>query len=66
MGVGLPYAMGCQLAFPDSQVACVTGEASIQMCIQELSTCFQYGLPIKIINLNNAALGMVKQWQDMQ
>ena len=66
MGFGLPAAMGVQLAFPDSIVVCVTGEGSIQMCIQELSTCLQYGLPIKIINLNNAALGMVKQWQDMQ
>jgi len=66
MGFGLPSAMGVQLAFPDSIVACVTGEGSIQMCIQELSTCLQYGLPIKIVNLNNAALGMVKQWQDMQ
>ncbi len=66
MGFGLPSAMGVQFAFPKDTVACVTGEGSIQMCIQELSTCFQYGLPIKIINLNNAALGMVKQWQDMQ
>ena len=66
MGFGLPSAMGVQIAFPESDVACVTGEGSIQMCIQELSTCLQYGLPIKIINLNNAALGMVKQWQDMQ
>ena len=66
MGFGLPSAMGVQLGYPDSTVACVTGEGSIQMCIQELSTCLQYGLPIKIINLNNAALGMVKQWQDMQ
>ena len=66
MGFGLPSAMGVQLAFPDDTVACVTGEGSIQMCIQELSTCLQYGLPIKIINLNNAALGMVRQWQDMQ
>ena len=65
MGFGLPAAMGVQFAFPESDVACVTGEGSIQMCIQELSTCLQYGLPIKIINLNNAALGMVKQWQDM-
>jgi len=64
MGVGLPYAMGCQLAFPDSQVACVTGEASIQMCIQELSTCKQFNLPIKIINLNNRYMGMVRQWQE--
>ena len=66
MGFGLPSAMGVQLAFPESTVACVTGEGSIQMCIQELSTCLQYGLPIKVINLNNAALGMVRQWQDMQ
>ena len=66
MGFGLPSAMGVQLAFPDDTVACVTGEGSIQMCIQELSTCLQYGLPIKIINLNTAALGMVRQWQDMQ
>ena len=65
MGVGLPYAMGCQLAFPDSQVACVTGEASIQMCIQELSTCKQFHLPIKIINLNNRYMGMVRQWQEL-
>jgi len=64
MGVGLPYAMGCQLAFPESQVACVTGEASIQMCIQELSTCKQFHLPIKIINLNNRYMGMVRQWQE--
>ena len=66
MGFGLPAAMGVKFAFPDETVACVTGEGSIQMCIQELSTCTQYGLPIKIINLNNRALGMVKQWQDMQ
>jgi len=66
MGFGLPSAMGVQLAFPKAVVACVTGEGSIQMCIQELSTCLQYGLPLKIINVNNAALGMVKQWQDMQ
>ena len=64
MGVGLPYAMGCQLAFPESQVACVTGEASIQMCIQELSTCKQFNLPVKIINLNNRYMGMVRQWQE--
>ena len=64
MGVGLPYAMGCQLAFPESQVACVTGEASIQMCIQELSTCKQFHLPVKIINLNNRYMGMVRQWQE--
>ena len=66
MGFGLPAAMGVQLAFPKASVACVTGEGSIQMCIQELSTCLQYNLPIKIINVNNSALGMVKQWQDMQ
>ena len=64
MGVGLPYAMGCQLAYPDSQVACVTGEASIQMCIQELSTCKQFNLPVKIVNLNNRYMGMVRQWQE--
>lgn len=66
MGFGLPAAMGCKLAFPDAHVCTVTGEGSIQMNIQELSTCTQYGLPIKIINLNNGYLGMVKQWQDMQ
>ena len=66
MGFGLPAAMGVQLAFPESTVACVTSEGSIQMCIQELSTCLQYDLPIKIINVNNDSLGMVKQWQDMQ
>ena len=65
MGFGLPAAMGCKLAFPDTDVACVTGEGSIQMNIQELSTCTQHNLPVKIINLNNAALGMVRQWQDM-
>lgn len=65
MGVGLPYAMGVRFANPDAQVACVTGEASIQMCIQELSTCKQFELPIKIINLNNGYLGMVRQWQEM-
>src|SRR6056300_246403 len=64
MGVGLPYAMGCQLAFPDAQVACVTGEASIQMCIQELSTCKQFHLPVKIVTLNNRYMGMVRQWQE--
>jgi acetolactate synthase I/II/III large subunit len=64
MGVGLPFAMGAQFAFPDATVACVTGEASIQMCIQELSTCLQYQLPIKIVNLNNRYLGMVRQWQE--
>ena len=66
MGFGLPAAMGVQMAFPDETVVCITGEGSIQMNIQELSTCSQYGLPIKIINLNNHSLGMVKQWQDMQ
>ena len=66
MGFGLPAAMGAQLAHPDAMVACVTGEGSIQMNIQELSTCTQHGLPVKIINLNNSALGMVRQWQDMQ
>ena len=64
MGFGLPSAMGVQIANPDSLVCCVTGEASIQMCIQELSTCLQYGLPIKIINLNNRYMGMVRQWQE--
>ena len=64
MGFGLPSAMGVQLAYPDATVACVTGEGSIQMCIQEMSTCKQYGLPIKIINLNNRYLGMVRQWQE--
>lgn len=64
MGFGLPSAMGVQLAFPEKEVVCVTGEASIQMCIQELSTCLQYHLPIKIINLNNRYMGMVRQWQE--
>jgi len=64
MGVGLPYAMGVQLAHPNAQVACVTGEGSIQMNIQELSTCAQYNLPIKVIMLNNRYLGMVRQWQE--
>jgi len=64
MGFGLPAAMGVQLAFPKSQVACVTGEASIMMCLQELSTCKQYGLPVKIVNLNNRYMGMVRQWQE--
>ncbi len=66
MGFGLPAAMGVQFAHRDKAVACVTGEGSIQMCIQELSTCTQYHLPVKIICINNQALGMVKQWQDMQ
>jgi acetolactate synthase-1/2/3 large subunit len=64
MGFGLPAAMGVQLAHPEAQVACVTGEASIQMCIQELSTCKQYRLPIKVVNLNNKYMGMVRQWQE--
>ena len=64
MGVGLPYAMGVQFAYPNAQVACVTGEGSIQMNIQELSTCAQYHLPIKVIMLNNRYLGMVRQWQE--
>ncbi len=64
MGVGLPYAMGVQLAHPKAQVACITGEGSIQMNIQELSTCKQYHLPIKVILLNNRYLGMVRQWQE--
>ena len=64
MGFGLPSAIGVQLAFPDATVACVTGEASFQMCIQELSTCLQYRLPIKIVSLNNRYLGMVRQWQE--
>jgi acetolactate synthase-1/2/3 large subunit len=66
MGVGLPYAMGAVLANPGTQVACVTGEGSIQMCIQELSTCKQYNLPVKIVNLNNRYLGMVRQWQQIE
>jgi len=64
MGFGLPAAMGAQLAYPDSTVACVTGEASIQMCIQELATCKQYQLPIKVVLLNNGYMGMVRQWQE--
>jgi acetolactate synthase-1/2/3 large subunit len=64
MGFGLPAAMGAQFAFPKSTVACITGEASIQMCIQELSTCKQYDLPIKVVNLNNRYMGMVRQWQE--
>ena len=64
MGFGLPSAMGVQLAHRDAQVACVTGEASIQMCIQELSTCTQYRLPIKVVMLNNRYMGMVRQWQE--
>ena len=64
MGFGLPAAMGVQLAHPDETVVCVTGEASILMCIQELATCRQYELPIKIVSLNNRYLGMVRQWQE--
>jgi acetolactate synthase-1/2/3 large subunit len=64
MGFGLPAAIGVKLAFPDSDVACVTGDASIQMCIQELSTALQYKTPVKIINLNNSYMGMVRQWQE--
>ena len=66
MGVGLPYAMGVQLAHPQAQVACVTGEGSIQMCIQEMSTCKQYHLPVKVVSLNNRYLGMVRQWQQIE
>ncbi len=66
MGFGLPAAMGVQFAYPEAAVACVTGEGSFMMNMQELSTCLQYGLPIKLICVNNQALGMVKQWQDMQ
>ncbi len=64
MGFGFPAAMGVKLAFPDRDVACITGEGSIQMCLQELSTCKQYDIPVKIINLNNGYLGMVRQWQE--
>ncbi|WP_428356780.1 acetolactate synthase 3 large subunit [Methyloprofundus sp.] len=64
MGFGLPAAIGVKLAFPDADVACITGEASIQMCIQELSTALQYKTPVKIINLNNRYMGMVRQWQE--
>jgi acetolactate synthase I/II/III large subunit len=65
MGVGIPYAMGIKLAKPDAEVYCVTGEGSVQMCIQELSTCLQYNTPIKIVSLNNRYLGMVRQWQEL-
>ena len=65
MGFGLPAAMGVKMAYPNSEVICITGDGSIQMNIQELSTCMQYNLPIKIISLNNRSLGMVRQWQDM-
>ncbi|MDA8225592.1 MAG: thiamine pyrophosphate-dependent enzyme, partial [Betaproteobacteria bacterium] len=64
MGFGLPAALGVQLAHPDRPVACITGESSIQMCIQELSTCRQYHAPIKVVNLNNRYMGMVRQWQE--
>ena len=66
MGFGFPAAIGVKLAHPDAVVACITGEGSIQMCIQEMSTCTQYDVPLLILNLNNGYLGMVKQWQDMQ
>ena len=65
MGFGFPAAMGVKLAFPDATVACVTGDGSIQMNIQELSTCLQYNIPVVIVSLNNRSLGMVKQWQKM-
>ena len=65
MGVGIPYAMGIKLAKPESEVFCITGEGSVQMCIQELSTCLQYNTPIKICSLNNRYLGMVRQWQEI-
>ena len=65
MGVGIPYAMGIKLAKPDSEVYAITGEGSVQMCIQELSTCLQYNTPIKIVSLNNRYLGMVRQWQEL-
>jgi acetolactate synthase-1/2/3 large subunit len=66
MGVGIPYAMGIKLAKPESEVFCVTGEGSVQMCIQELSTCLQYNTPIKVLSLNNRFLGMVRQWQEIE
>jgi acetolactate synthase I/II/III large subunit len=66
MGVGIPYAMGIKLAKPESEVYCVTGEGSVQMCIQELSTCLQYNTPIKVLSLNNRYLGMVRQWQEVE
>jgi acetolactate synthase I/II/III large subunit len=65
MGVGIPYAMGIKMAKPDSEVYCITGEGSVQMCIQELSTCLQYKTPIKVVSLNNRYLGMVRQWQQL-
>jgi acetolactate synthase-1/2/3 large subunit len=66
MGVGIPYAMGIKLAKPESEVFCITGEGSVQMNIQELSTCLQYNTPIKILSLNNRYLGMVRQWQEVE
>jgi acetolactate synthase I/II/III large subunit len=66
MGVGIPYAMGIKLAKPEAEVYCVTGEGSVQMCIQELSTCLQYNTPIKVVSLNNRYLGMVRQWQEIE
>jgi acetolactate synthase I/II/III large subunit len=66
MGFGLPAAMGVKMAHPDDEVVCITGEGSIQMCIQELSTCKQYNTPVKIISLNNRYLGMVRQWQQIE
>jgi len=66
MGVGIPYAMGVKMARPDSEVFCITGEGSVQMCIQELATCRQYDTPIKICSLNNRYLGMVRQWQEIE
>ncbi|WPB58777.1 acetolactate synthase 3 catalytic subunit [Xylophilus sp. GOD-11R] len=66
MGVGIPYAMGVKMAKPESEVFCITGEGSVQMCIQELSTCLQYDTPIKICALNNRYLGMVRQWQEIE
>ncbi|ARU05428.1 acetolactate synthase, large subunit, biosynthetic type [Comamonas serinivorans] len=66
MGVGIPYAMGIKLAKPESEVFCVTGEGSVQMNIQELSTCLQYNTPIKVLSLNNRYLGMVRQWQEIE
>ncbi|MFG1488969.1 thiamine pyrophosphate-dependent enzyme, partial [Oceanospirillum sp. HFRX-1_2] len=65
MGFGFPAAMGIKLNYPDNDVALVTGEGSFQMMLQELSTCKQYNIPVKIINLNNQSLGMVRQWQDL-
>lgn len=66
MGVGIPYAMGIKLAKPEAEVFCITGEGSVQMCIQELSTCLQYNTPIKVVSLNNRYLGMVRQWQEIE